>query len=70
MGGCGFWPEKGPGAVQTSQEDDARAGEVAVGRGVRMSVNTLSMHLILTRQPFAEYCTFHPVVVGIDIEYT
>ena len=46
--------------MQTSQEDDARAGEVAVGRGVRMSVNTLSMHLILTRQPFAEYCNFPP----------
>ena len=46
--------------MQTSQEDAARAGEVAVGRGVRMSVNTLSMHLILTRQPFAEYCNFPP----------
>ena len=46
--------------MQTSQEDAARAGEVAVGRGVRMSVNTLSMRLILTRQPFAEYCNFPP----------
>ena len=62
--------EKGPGALLTSQEDAARVGEVVVGRGVRMSVNTLSMHLILTRQHFAEYCTFHPVVVGIDIKYT
>ena len=56
--------------MQTSQEDAARVGEVVVERGVRMSVNTLSMHLILTRQHFAEYCTFHPVVVGIDIKYT
>ena len=33
---------------------------MAVGRGVRISVNTLSMRLILTRQPFAEYCNFPP----------
>ena len=46
--------------MQTSQEDAATAGEVAVGRGVRISVNTLSMRLILTRQPFAEYCNFPP----------
>ena len=44
--------------MQTSQEDAARAGEVAVGRGVRMSVNTLSTHLILTRQLLLNIATF------------
>ena len=41
-----------------------------VGRGVRVFVSIISKHLILTRQSFGEYYTFHPVVVGIDIEYT
>ena len=36
---------------------------MAVGRGVRISVNTLSMRLILTRQPFAEYCNFPPGIL-------